>query len=95
MSIEVSKTVSHAIIGDGGGLNVAKVVAYVVLEPGAEAGAPAPTGGQGYTYAQLMAPPVATTAVALLLTGDMQDDGDDVLLFSGDAAADTLIVGNI
>lgn len=98
MSIEVSKVVAHAVIGDNGGLSVAKLVAYVVLEPGAEASAPpAPPTGQGYTYAQLLSPPVASTPGDLLLGGDEQDDGTDALLLEGtaaDDADDTLIQGS-
>lgn len=90
MSIEASKVVAYAATGDTAGLNVAKIVVYVLLEPGAEADAPPPAAEptQGYTYAQLLRPTPAPVPGQILLEGDEQS-GTDAILLEGDEQSGT------
>lgn len=56
MSVDSSKVLATVLIGDTAGVTSSKVVAYILMEPGTEAGAPTPERKQGFTYAQVLRP---------------------------------------
>lgn len=58
MGVDVSKLVSYGLIGPPTGVTVSKLVAYIVMIPGVEAGAPEPTPRQvPFCYAQTLRRP--------------------------------------
>jgi len=54
MGVDISKVVAYGLTGPSSGVTISKFVAYVVLKPGTEAGAPDPEPKQGFTYAQIL-----------------------------------------
>lgn len=57
MAVDASKVVGYGLTGPSSGVTISKVVGYVLMYPGTEAGGPDPEPKQGYTYAQILRSP--------------------------------------
>lgn len=58
MTVEVTKLTAYGLTGAQSGVTISKLMAYVLLDPGTEAGATPPVY-HSYTYGQILKKPAS------------------------------------